>query len=213
MGWSKRFFVYRALTFWLPDCARFMPVKRGLLRLIGVKVGNAVSISSGCRFMGAGEIILHNNVSLAHGVQIGGCGRIELCEGVKVAEDNVIRANGEIYIGERTEIYQSNLFMANGQSKLAVGSDCQIAHMVSLKTSHHEIDPNNKCIAGHEKFTDIVIGNGCWLCAGAIVIPGVSVGEKCVIAAGAVVTHDVPAYSLAAGVPAEVKKTYAKREM
>lgn len=212
MYWSKRFFIYRAMTFWMPDCGRLMAVKRSLLRLIGVNVGKNVAISSGCKFIGNGEIILHDNVALSNGVQIGGEGRIELGDGVKVAENNVIRANGEICIGDRTEIYQSNLLMANGHSKLTIGANCQIAHMISLKTSHHQIEPDNACIAGQEKFTDISIGNGCWICAGAIIIPGVSVGEKCVIAAGAVVTRDIPSYSLAVGVPAKVTKTYDSKK-
>ena len=42
--------------------------------------------------------------------------------------------------------------------------------------------------------------------AGAMVMPGVTVGDRCVVAAGAVVTRDLPADSLAAGVPATVKR-------
>ena len=208
MYWSKRFFIYRAVTFWMPDCGRLMAVKRALLRIFGVNVGKNVSISSGCRFTGNGTIVLHDNVVLSNGVLIGGNGRIELGEGVKVAEKNFIKANGTVIIGDRTEVYQSNIIMANGNSKLTIGANCQIAHMISLKTSHHQIEPGKTCIAGHEKFSDISIGDGCWLCAGAIILPGVAVGNKCVIAAGAVVTRDIPPYSLAAGVPAVVKKTY-----
>ncbi len=38
--------------------------------------------------------------------------------------------------------------------------------------------------------------------AGAIVLKGVSVGDGAVIGAGAVVTHDIPAGTVAMGVPA-----------
>lgn len=48
------------------------------------------------------------------------------------------------------------------------------------------------------------IGNDTWVGHGAIIIPGVSVGDGSVIGAGAVVTHDVPAYTVAAGVPARL---------
>lgn len=47
----------------------------------------------------------------------------------------------------------------------------------------------------------------CWLGGGVIVCPGVTIGDRCIIAAGSVVTHDIPSDSMAAGVPAEVKKS------
>ena len=50
----------------------------------------------------------------------------------------------------------------------------------------------------------VVIGKGSWIGLGAVVLPGVTIGENCVVAAGAVVTHDVPANSVCAGIPARV---------
>ncbi len=165
-------------------------------------------ISSDVRFMGSGKIMLGEGVVLHSGVQIGGRGIISLSKNVKIWNDCVVRANGRIEIGENTEVYQNSLLMANGESALYIGRDCQIAHMVSLKTSHHFIEPESPCIAGHERFDNIAIGDGCWICAGAIIIPGVTVGRKNVIAAGAVVTKDTVDYALMAGVPAVQKKIY-----
>jgi maltose O-acetyltransferase len=48
----------------------------------------------------------------------------------------------------------------------------------------------------------VTIGNGAWLGARCTILPGVNVGEGAIVAAGAVVTHDVPANTMVAGVPA-----------
>jgi hypothetical protein len=48
------------------------------------------------------------------------------------------------------------------------------------------------------------IGHDTWLGHGAIVMPGVRIGDGSVVGAGAVVTHDIPPYTIAAGVPARV---------
>lgn len=51
---------------------------------------------------------------------------------------------------------------------------------------------------------DVVIGDDVWLGARVMVMPGVTIGDGAIIAAGAVVTKDIPAFAIAAGVPAKV---------
>jgi sugar O-acyltransferase (sialic acid O-acetyltransferase NeuD family) len=55
----------------------------------------------------------------------------------------------------------------------------------------------------------VVVGRGSWICLGTTVSNNVSIGDATVIAAGAAVLSDVPSSVLAAGVPAEIKKTYS----
>ena len=60
--------------------------------------------------------------------------------------------------------------------------------------------------AGDGTVAPVVLKRGCYLGAGCIVLPGVTVGEAAVVAAGAVVTRDVPAGTVVAGTPARVVK-------
>jgi virginiamycin A acetyltransferase len=53
---------------------------------------------------------------------------------------------------------------------------------------------------------DTVVGNDVWIGREAMMMPGVRIGHGAIVAAGAVVTKDVPAYALAAGNPAEVRR-------
>ena len=48
----------------------------------------------------------------------------------------------------------------------------------------------------------IIIKDGVWIAAGAIILPGITIEENSVIAAGAIVTKDVPANTIVAGNPA-----------
>ena len=53
----------------------------------------------------------------------------------------------------------------------------------------------------------VVIQNNVWIGQGVSILPGVTIGENSIIGANAVVTTNIPANSVAAGVPARVIKT------
>ena len=59
-------------------------------------------------------------------------------------------------------------------------------------------------IQGLEYTHPVTIGDNVWICAGALVLPGVTIGEGSVIGAGSVVTKDIPAHCLAVGNPCKV---------
>ncbi len=88
---------------------------------------------------------------------------------------------------------------------IEIGDDVLIGPRVSLITSGHPLDPTQR--RRQIVAAPIVIERNVWLCAGAIVLQGVTVGEDSVVAAGAVVTRDVPPATLVAGVPARVLKS------
>jgi acetyltransferase-like isoleucine patch superfamily enzyme len=60
---------------------------------------------------------------------------------------------------------------------------------------------------------DTRIGSHCFIGAGSLVLPGVTIGDHVIVAAGAVVTRDVPSHSIVAGNPAKViRSDIATRE-
>lgn len=56
------------------------------------------------------------------------------------------------------------------------------------------------------------MGEGAIVAIGATVVHGITIGEHALVAAGAVVTRDVPAFGVAAGVPARVVRKRAADE-
>lgn len=50
------------------------------------------------------------------------------------------------------------------------------------------------------------IGKNVWIMPNVTIAPGVTIGDEVVVATGSVVTKDIPARTLAAGVPAKVVK-------
>lgn len=66
------------------------------------------------------------------------------------------------------------------------------------------IDMSKPATPDNLEMAPVVIEDGCWLGAYAIVMPGVTIGHHSTIAGGSVVFKDVPPHSVAAGNPASV---------
>ena len=58
----------------------------------------------------------------------------------------------------------------------------------------------------------MLIGENCWIGAGAVILPGVTIGDNTVIGAGSVVTKDIPANVVAFGNPCRVQREIGERD-
>lgn len=87
------------------------------------------------------------------------------------------------------------------QGGIYIGDNALIGHGVTLATLDHDQRPDRR---GDMICRPITLGKNVWLGAGATVVGGVTIGDNSIIGAGAVVTKDVPADSVAVGVPAKV---------
>lgn len=89
------------------------------------------------------------------------------------------------------------------QGGIEIGNGVLIGHNVVLATINHDLAPSQN---RKNHYAPIKIGNNVWIGSNATVLPGVTIGEWSVVAAGAVVSKDVPAYTVAGGVPAKIIK-------
>ena len=59
----------------------------------------------------------------------------------------------------------------------------------------------------------IVLKKGCLVGMESMVMPGVTIGEGAIVGAGSLVTHDIPAWTIAAGRPAKVIRKIEIRDI
>ena len=84
-----------------------------------------------------------------------------------------------------------------------VGDCTMFGPNVTIATAGHPIDPTLR-ERGLQYNMPVRIGRNCWLGAGVIVMPGVTIGDNTVIGAGSVVTKDIPSGVVAVGNPCRV---------
>lgn len=106
-----------------------------------------------------------------------------------------------IRLGENVFI-NANCTMLDG-AYITIGDHTLVGPNVQIYTPVHPMDPIARRQT-KEYSRPVSIGRDCWLCGGAIILPGVTIGDRCIIGAGSVVTHDVPSDSVAVGNPARV---------
>lgn len=107
--------------------------------------------------------------------------------------------SGQVSAGSGTYVNRGCFF--DGYAPIAIGRDCAFGPEVMVLTSTHHIGQGEHR-AGPLTTKGVVIGDGCWIGARAVILPGVVIGPGCVIAAGAVVTGECEPNALYAGVPA-----------
>lgn len=88
---------------------------------------------------------------------------------------------------------------------LSIGDHCLFGEQVSIHDENHVIGSGSEPRDASGFVTaPITIGTNVWVGAKATILPGVCIGDNAVIGANAVVTRDVPANTVAGGIPARV---------
>ncbi len=118
-------------------------------------------------------------------------------------------AGKHIHFGN--SIYANFNLTCVDDTHIYVGDCTMFAPNVVLATAGHPILPELREKA-YQFNMPIHIGRNCWLGAGVIVMPGVTIGDNTVIGAGSVVTKDIPANVVAVGNPCRVLRPIGERD-
>lgn len=133
-------------------------------------------------------------------------------ENVSVGDNFVCGFGTNIFVGSNVSINMNCTFI--DCNRITIGSNVLIAPCVHLTTATHPVELADRLVPNHDVGDDgyfcrtyalpITIGNGCWIGANVVILPGVTIGDGTVIGAGSVVTKDIPANVVAAGNPCKV---------
>jgi len=110
----------------------------------------------------------------------------------------------------------SNIYVNAGakfvdDTHIYIGDYTMLGPNVVIATAGHPIDPELRS-RGLQYNLPVHIGSNCWLGAGVIVMPGVTIGDNTVIGAGSVVTKDIPSGVVAVGNPCRVLREVGDRD-
>ena len=108
-------------------------------------------------------------------------------------------------------VYANFNFTAVDDSHIYIGSYTMIGPNVTVATAGHPILPELREKA-YQFNMPVHIGRNCWIGAGAVIMPGVTIGENSVIGAGSVVTKDIPANVVAYGSPCRVARGISEHD-
>ena len=119
-------------------------------------------------------------------------GSVKFYEGFHIRSPHKIIIENGVSIGPHV--------LLDGRMGLHINKSAVLGYECIIWTLNHDYNDVNFCGKG----APVEIGPYAWICSRSIILPGIKIGEGAVIASGAVVTHDVPPYSVVAGVPARI---------
>ncbi|MFH1054849.1 MAG: acyltransferase [Candidatus Altiarchaeota archaeon] len=147
------------------------------------------------------------NVIFEKGVLVFHPENIELGSNIYVGHYSILKGyyKNLMLIGDDTWIGQGCFLHSAGGIK--IGKAVGLGPAVKILTSVHTEEGRKRPITSSTlEFGEVVIGDGCDIGMGAIILPGKTIGEGSIVGAGSVVTKDVEPYSVVAGNPARLLK-------
>lgn len=115
--------------------------------------------------------------------------------------------NPVVRIGDRCLIGRGSGIV--GHLAIDIGNDVWTGHHVYITDQNHGYEIVDLPISMQTQIEKpVVVGEGSWIGAGSVILPGAHIGKHVAIGANSVVNGNIPDYSVAVGSPAKVIKQY-----
>ena len=122
----KKLYIYRLLTFFIPETSCF-GLKRGLLRWAGAKIGRNVQICSSASILGCGELVIGDDTWIGQHCLIMASSRIEIGKRVDIAP--------MVYLGTGTHVPQFDKERCAGEGlnkDIKIGDGCWLCARTTI---------------------------------------------------------------------------------
>lgn len=116
---------------------------------------------------------------------------------------------GHVHFGKN--IYANFNLTLVDDTHIYVGDYTMFGPNVTVATAGHPILPELR-EKEYQYNAPVHIGKNCWIGAGAIILPGISIGDNVVVGAGSVVTKDLPPNVVAVGNPCRVLREVGEHD-
>ncbi len=179
-----------------------------LMRRAGVDVGPLVWISAPAdvALCGQSSCKIGNGTFIPTSIQIRGNDRGRIIVGERCCIDTYARLfaanDATLLIEDNVGIGPFNII--NAFDDCVIGKNTMFGPYVNINCADHGLELGEPMRYQKGTYGPVIIGEDCWIASHAVILKGVTVGNGAVVAAGAVVTKDIPPFSIAAGVPAQV---------
>jgi acetyltransferase-like isoleucine patch superfamily enzyme len=129
-----------------------------------------------------------------------------------VSDDVSIYVEGRLEIGRN--VYFGRQTVISCLDSVRIGNDVRFAERVSIHDENHQFEPFPVLGPNRSAYVTkpVCIGDRVWVGANVVILSGASIGSDVVIGAGSVVKGNIPAGTLAAGVPAKVIRNLREYE-
>ncbi len=113
---------------------------------------------------------------------------------------------GDIIGGAESYVGHNSAIQAVEGQFVKIGRRTRISHNVRMYTSTTDTQQDFTQRPLKPFFDNIEIGDGVWIGANTVILPGVHIGNNVAIGANSVVTKDIPSNTVYGGVPAKYIK-------